>query len=333
MRMLGGPIVIAHRGACGYRPEHTIEGYRLAIRMGADFIEPDLVSTRDGVLVARHENEISCTTDVADHAEFADRFTTKTIESEDVSGWFTEDFDLDELKTLRAKERLPAVRPRNARYDGRFEVPTFDEILDLVRLEGRRRGVMVGVAAETKNPSYFASIGLALERPLGASLKRHRLHHPKAPVFVQSFEPGHLYDLGSWLDVPLVQLVDMCGPAYDLLVSRGGVAEIASYADVISVSKEMVLPRLDDGTAGTPSGFVDEAHSAGVDVHVWTLRAENRYMATSFRRGSEPTARGHASAEALAFFDSGVDGVVTDHTDTALAARHEWLERYGDRAV
>lgn len=304
--------MIAHRGACGYRPEHTLESYRLAIRMGADFIEPDLVPTSDGVLVARHENEISETTDIADHAEFADRFTTKTIDGEEMVGWFTEEFTLAELKTLRAKARLPAGRPRKTRYDGRFEIPTFDEILDLVQRESRRRGVLVGVAAETKNPSYFASIDLSLEAPLGAALKRHRLDHPNAPALVQSFEPGHLYDLGSWLDVSLVQLVDMFGPAYDLLASRGGLDEIASYADVVSVNKEMVL-----GTAETPSGIVDEAHATGLDLHVWTLRTENRRDAAS---------------EAKSFFDSGVDGVVTDYADTALSARDEWIETRGTLA-
>jgi len=184
------PLVIGHRGAPGYRPEHTLASYRLAIDMGADYIEPDLVSTKDGVLVARHENEISGTTDVADRPEFADRRTTKTIERKQVTGWFTEDFTLDELKTLRAKERLPQVRPGNSRYDGKFEVPTFEEVLDLAAQESKRRGVTFGDYPETKHPSYFDSIGLSLDEPLAAALRRHHPDRPDAPVFVQSFEEG-----------------------------------------------------------------------------------------------------------------------------------------------
>ncbi|MFA6575913.1 MAG: glycerophosphodiester phosphodiesterase family protein, partial [Nocardioides sp.] len=169
------PIVIGHRGASGYRPEHTLASYRLAIRLGADYVEPDLVSTKDGVLVARHENEISGTTDVADHAEFAARRTTKTIDGRAVSGWFTEDFTLAELKTLRAKERLPQVRPDNTRYDGRFEIPTLVEVLQLVREESKRTGRSIGVYPETKHPTYFDSIGLSLEEPLVRTLDRFGL--------------------------------------------------------------------------------------------------------------------------------------------------------------
>ena len=191
------PVVIGHRGASGYRPEHTLASYELAIRMGADYIEPDLVSTKDGVLVARHENEIGGTTDVAQHPEFADRRTTKSIDGRQVTGWFTEDFTLAELKTLRAKERLPQVRPSNTRYDGRFEVPTFDEVLDLAAKESKRRGVTIGVYPETKHPTYFDSIGLSLEEPLVRTLKAHHLDRANAPVFVQSFETSNLRELAG----------------------------------------------------------------------------------------------------------------------------------------
>ena len=186
------PIVIGHRGASGYRPEHTLAAYRLAIRLGADYVEPDLVSTKDGVLVARHENEISGTTDVADHPEFADRRTTKTIDGRPVTGWFTEDFTLAELKTLRAKERLPQVRPDNTRYDGRFEIPTLNEVLDLVKQESHREGRKIGVYPETKHPTYFDSIGLSLEEPLVRTLRRHGLDQRTSKVFIQSFETANL---------------------------------------------------------------------------------------------------------------------------------------------
>src|SRR5690242_20240985 len=191
------PVVIAHRGASGYRPEHTLASYRLAIAMGADFIEPDLVSTKDGVLVARHENEISGTTDVADHPEFADRRATKVIDGRPVAGWFTEDFTLAELKTLRAKERLPQVRPDNTRYDGMFEVPTFEEVLALAKQESRRTGRRIGVYPETKHPTYFDGIGLSLEEPLVAALRRHGLDRPRAAVIIQSFETGNLRELDA----------------------------------------------------------------------------------------------------------------------------------------
>ncbi|HSA50436.1 MAG TPA: glycerophosphodiester phosphodiesterase family protein, partial [Yinghuangia sp.] len=197
------PIVIAHRGASGYRPEHTLEAYRLAIRMGADYIEPDLVSTKDGVLVARHENEISGTTDVAARPEFAARKATKTIDGATVTGWFTEDFTLGELKTLRAKERLPQVRPTNTAFDGRFEVPTLQEVVDLARTESRRLGRTIGIYPETKHPSYFDSIGLSLEEPLVAALEKRKLDDADDPVIIQSFEVSNLRELDTMVDVPL----------------------------------------------------------------------------------------------------------------------------------
>ena len=248
------PIVIGHRGASGYRPEHTLASYRLAIRLGADYVEPDLVSTKDGVLVARHENEISGTTDVADRPEFTERKTTKTIDGRAVTGWFTEDFTLAELKTLRAKERLPEVRPDNTRYDGRFEVPTFQEVLDLVKEESRRSGRRIGVYPETKHPTYFDSIGLSLEEPLVRTLRRNGLDKKGSRVFVQSFETGNLRDLDEMTKAPLVQLVDAQGAPYDLvaagdprkyadLITPDGLDRIAEYADGLGANKDLVLPR------------------------------------------------------------------------------------------
>src|SRR4051812_9580278 len=219
------PLVIGHRGAAGYRPEHTLASYRLAIELGADYIEPDLVSTRDGVLVARHENQIGATTDVAERPEFARRRVTKAVDGREVTGWFTEDFTLAELKTLRAVERLPGVRPANTWYDGHFQIPTFDEVLELAEQGGRRRGVTIGVYPETKHPSHFAALGLGLEEPLVAALRRHHLDRPNAPVLVQSFETGNLRALASVLSVPLVQLVAAHGSPVD---------DDRSYADLLT---------------------------------------------------------------------------------------------------
>ena len=331
------PLVIAHRGASGYRPEHTLASYRLAIRMGADYIEPDLVSTKDGVLVARHENEIGGTTDVADHPEFADRRTTKTIDGRQVTGWFTEDFTLAELRTLRAKERLSQVRPDNTRYDGKLQVPTFDELLDLAARESRRRGVTIGVYPETKHPTYFDSIGLSLEEPLVRALEAHHLDRPNAPVLVQSFETSNLRELARKVKVPLVQLLDSSGAPYDLvakgdrrtyrdLVTPAGLQEIAGYADAVGAAKDLVLPRGADGSTGAPSDLVDDAHDAGLRVHVWTLRRENQFMATNFRVGSDPNAPGDLAAETRAFLDAGVDGVFSDNPDLAVDARDAWVE-------
>ena len=330
------PIVIGHRGASGYRPEHTLASYRLAIAMGADYVEPDLVSTKDGVLVARHETEIGGTTDVAGPPEFADRKTTKTIDGRAVTGWFTEDFTLAELKTLRAKERLPQVRPANTAYDGRFQIPTLDEVLDLVADESRRLHRQIGVYPETKHPTYFDSIGLPLETPLLQALRRHGLDRPNAKVFLQSFETGNLKQLHRMTRLPLIQLIDASGAPYDLvkagdprtyhdLASPAGLAEIATYADGIGVNKELVLPRDAAGNTSEPSELVDDAHGDGLLVHVWTLRRENQFMALNFRIGIEPIASGDAIAEDQAFLDAGVDGFFTDNPDLGVEARDDWL--------
>jgi glycerophosphoryl diester phosphodiesterase len=332
------PLVIAHRGASGYRPEHTLASYRLAIRLGADYIEPDLVSTRDGVLVARHENAITGTTDVAGHPEFAGRRTTRTVDGRQLTGWFTEDFTLAELQTLRAVERLPGVRPANTLYDGRYVVPTFDQVLDLVEAESRRAGRRIGVYPETKHPSYFDSIGLPLEEPLLAALRRHHLDRRGSRVFIQSFETTNLRALSGRTEVPLIQLLDASGAPADLvaqgdprgyadLVTPAGLGWIAGYADGVGAHKDLVLPRDPvTGAVGEPSALVEDAHDRDLLVHVWTLRDENRFMATNFRRGDDPDARGDAIAEATAFLDAGVDGIFTDQTDTTAEARRQWWD-------
>ncbi|HWJ08967.1 MAG TPA: glycerophosphodiester phosphodiesterase [Nocardioides sp.] len=330
------PLVFAHRGASGYRPEHTLEAYRLAIRMGADYIEPDLVSTKDGVLVARHENEISGTTDVADHPEFADRRTTKVIDGVTVTGWFTEDLTLAELKTLRAKERLPQVRPGNTAYDGRFEVPTLQEVIQLAKRESGRTGRTIGLAPETKHPTYFDSIGLSLEEPLVRTLRHNGLDRAGAEVVIQSFETGNLRQLDTLTRVPLAQLVDASGAPYDLraagstttyadLVKPAGLADIATYADWLAPAKNLVLPRDAAGAIGAPSPVVADAHAAGLEVVTWTMRVENQFLPTDHRIGTDPNAPGDLAGEIDAFLDAGVDAVFSDNADIAVAARDTWV--------
>jgi glycerophosphoryl diester phosphodiesterase len=329
------PLVIGHRGASGYRPEHTLAAYALAARMGADYIEPDLVSTKDGVLVARHENNITETTDVAARPEFADRRTTKTIDGAQQEGWFTEDFTLAELRTLRAKERLPAIRQRNTLYDGRYRIPTLQEVIDLSRRLARELHRPIGIYPETKHPTYFQSIGLALEPPLVETLERNRLNRAGAKVFVQSFETANLEALAPQLRVPLVQLLD--APAlqpFDIRAAGGtttyaematpeGLARIAEYADGVGPAKDYIVPRNPDGSTAGATSFVDDAHAAGLQVHPYTFRNENQFLPLEFRRGEDPNAYGDAFAEYELFFGLGVDGVFSDNPDTAIAAREE----------
>ncbi len=335
---VAAPLVIGHRGAAGYRPEHTLASYRTAIEMGADYIEPDLVSTRDGVLVARHENLISDTTDVADHPEFADRKTTKVVDGKQLTGWFTEDFTLAELKTLRAKERLPDVRPANTAYDGKFAVPTFDEVLSLVQRESARTHRRIGVYPETKHPTYFRSIGLPLEQRMLDALRRHRMDRPGSHVFLQSFETGNLRELNKRTRLPLIQLIDSSGAPWDLqskgdprtykdLTTPGQLRQIASYADGIGPEKGLVIPRDGTGHALPPTNLVRDAHRVGLLVHIFTLRRENQFMAVDFRRGSDPNAVGDLASEIRAFLDAGVDGVFCDNPDIAVQARDSWLRR------
>jgi len=280
------PIIIAHRGASGYRPEHTLAAYELAIEMGADFIEPDLVITRDGVLISRHENEISGTTDVGDRPDFRDRRKSKRIDGREVAGWFTEDFTLAEIKTLRVRERLEF---RDRSFDGLFEVPTFQEILDLAR----RRGV--GVYPETKHPSYFRGIGLPLEEPMVEALHQGG----DVPVFLQSFEAGSLRLLKTMTDLPLIQLLD----------EPGRLEEIATYADGIGPNKRLIVPAGLDGCLRPPTSLVDDAHRAGLLVHPWTFRSDPVFLA--------PDYDGDPVREMEQFLDLGVDGLFSDFPDLA----------------
>ena len=329
----GGPLVIGHRGASGYRPEHTLASYELAARLGADYLEPDLVVTKDGVLVCRHEPEIGGTTDVASRREFAGRRTTKLLDGVAVAGWFAEDFTLAELKTLRAVERLPAVRQHNTLYDGRFEVPTFEELLRLRRRLSAELGRELGVYPETKHPTYFQRQGLALEGRLLRALRQAGLNHPGAPVFVQSFEVTNLRQLRrAGLRTRVVQLLSASGSPYDS-VARGsgptyaelstptGLATVAAYADGIGPEKSQVIPRRADGRLGTPTALVDDAHDAGLLVHPYTFRAENTFLPTDYRLGPVASDYGRAIDEQVAFLRAGVDGVFTDQPDVGVLAR------------
>ncbi|HEY6483295.1 MAG TPA: glycerophosphodiester phosphodiesterase [Steroidobacteraceae bacterium] len=351
----GGPIVIGHRGACGYVPEHTLTSYFIAIQQGADYVEPDLVMTRDGVLVARHENEIGATTDVAQRAEYAVRRASKRIDGVTVSGWFTEDFTLAELKTLRARERIPEVRPGNARFDGRFEIPTLEEILALVHgvqqqreIAARQLGLpapaRIGVYPETKHPSYFTGIGLPMEQSLIELLHRHGYRGRDGLACIQCFEVSNLKMMRRMTELPIVQLIDTQGAPYDLvaageprtyadLIRPAGLAEIATYADAIGPYKLMVIPRTAQDTLGAPTALLDDAHAAGLKVHAWTFRAENAYLPANLRQISAPATEvvaraglGDLRAELLTYLRAGLDGFFTDHPDYGASARAAFMQ-------
>ena len=318
--------VIAHRGASGSRPEHTLAAYRLAIKQCADYIEPDLVSTRDHVLVARHENDMTATTDVANHPEFADRQTTKMVDGIAMTGWFTEDFTLAELKTLRAKERIPDVRSGNSAYDGRFEVPTFEEVLDVARRSRTCKGHPVGVYPETKHPSYFDSIGLSLEEPLVRGLHAGGYRGKRASAYIQSFEVGNLQQLRGMTRVALVQLVNCGGRPWDFtvagdprtyadLVTRAGLDFVRTYAGGIATCKDVVIPRDGAGNLTTPTSVVADAHARRLLVHPWAFRVENQFLPTDLRSNPDPNAPGDLTGEIRAFRDAGVDGYFTDNPD------------------
>lgn len=336
------PIVIGHRGASGYRPEHTLEAYDLAISQGANYIEPDLVSTKDGVLVARHENAlaivnpttgalIEATTNIHELAQFADRKTTKSIDGVSVTGWFTEDLTLAELKTLRARERIPSVRPGNTAFNDQYEVPTLQEVIDLAKQRSAELGRPIGIYPETKHPTYFDSIGLSMEEPLAQILHANYGNTSSAPVFIQSFEVANLKDLNTMTDISIVQLLNGGGRPYDFtlagdtrtyadMATAAGLAEIATYADGIGANKNLMIPRNPDGTLGEPTSLIDDAHAAGLIVHGWTFRAENTFLPVDYRSSADPVAFGDMEGEAIAYLNAGMDGFFTDHPDVGVAA-------------
>jgi glycerophosphoryl diester phosphodiesterase len=323
------PLIMAHRGASALRPEHTLAAYAKAIADGADFIEPDLVATKDGVLVARHENDISGTTDIAAHPEFAGRRTTKTIDGVSVTGWFTEDFTLAELKTLRARERLGPVRPESQSYDGTFQIVTLEEVADFVAAGAAARGRTIGLIPELKHSTYFAQLGLPLEPRLLAALKASA-YLRRAPVIVQSFEVANLKALRSQLkgvdNVRLMQLVGAPEEApydsvaagkrvtYGQMLTTDGLAQIRRYADWLAPPTRMIVPLAADGRLAASSGIVAAGHAQGLLVGTWTFRPENRFLAADFRSAAGEDARNEAGsvAEIRRYLKEGLDGFFTD---------------------
>ncbi|MFE7318701.1 glycerophosphodiester phosphodiesterase [Streptomyces sp. NPDC057555] len=335
------PFVVGHRGASGYRPEHTFGSYQLALDMGADVIEAgDLVPTKDGHLVCRHEPDISQTTDVADHPEFAGRKTTKTVDGKALTGWFTEDFTLAELKTLRAKERIPDVRQHNTLYNGHWEIPTFEEVLQWAEREGRRRGRPVWIYPETKHPTYFRKQGLGIEEPLAKLLRRYGRHTANAPVILQSFEPSSIQRLNALglkcpkivlLDEPSVRpwdFVEAGDPrtTADLLTPKG-LKWIAGFAQGIGPWLPQIIAQDDKGKLGKPTTLVRDAHAAGLFLTPYTVRNENSFLPADFRVGSNPGDYGNSLAYFKALFATGIDGLFSDNPDTALVAAEEFRRR------
>lgn len=338
LKNLPKPTIIGHRGASGYRPEHTLGSYQLALDMGADIVEAgDLVPTRDGHLVCRHEPEIGGTTDVADHPEFADRKKTKSLDGVATTGWFTEDFTLAELKTLRATERIPANRPHNTLYNGRWEIPTFEEVLRWQDEQSRKRGKQVWIYPELKHPTYFRKQGLALEERVAKVLHKHGKDRRNSPVILQSFEPTSIQRLNKLVDNPLVVLLSGATTRpWDFvetgdprtvadLVKPAGLREIASYAQGIGPTLDLVIPKDANGNLTQPTTLVADAHKVGLILHPYTMRNENPFLPTSFRRGTDADAYGDVFGAYKTYFATGIDGVFTDNPDTGLLAREDFV--------
>ncbi|MBT2490115.1 glycerophosphodiester phosphodiesterase [Streptomyces sp. ISL-96] len=338
-RDLPVPTVVAHRGASGYRPEHTLGSYQLALDMGAHVIEQDLVPTKDGHLVCRHENDITGTTDVAAHPEFASRRTTKSVDGVSLTGWFTEDFTLAELKTLRAKERIPGTRQENTLYDGRWTIPTFEEVLRWAEQQGRARGRRVWLHIETKHPTYFRGLGLGLEEPLAKLLRKYGRHRKNSPNFLQSFEPSSMQRLAELVAAPRVVLLSGAGTRpWDFevagdprkvadLVKPEGLKWIAGFAQGLGPTLDLIIPKDAAGKLGTPTTLVRDAHAQGLILHPYTMRNENTFLPADFRRGTDPAAYGDAFGAFQMYFEQGIDGIFSDNPDTALLAAADFTRR------
>jgi glycerophosphoryl diester phosphodiesterase len=338
LKSLPVPTIIGHRGASGYRPEHTFGSYNLALDLGADIVEAgDLVPTKDGHLVCRHEPEIGGTTDVASHPEFADRRTTKVLDGVSTTGWFTEDFTLAELKTLRAVERIPANRPHNTLYNGRWEIPTFEEVLQWQDEQTRRRGRQVWIYPETKHPTYFRKLGLGLEERVAKLLRKYGKDNRNSPVILQSFEPSSIQKLNQLVDNPLVVLLSSAGSRpYDFveagdprtvadLITPKGLREIAGYAQGIGPTLDLIIPKNADGTLAQPTTLVRDAHKVGLILHPYTMRNENPFLPAEYRKGGAADAYGDVFGAFKTYFATGIDGVFTDNADTGLLARADFL--------
>jgi glycerophosphoryl diester phosphodiesterase len=331
-------VIIGHRGAPGYRPEHTLASYELAYRMGVGWVDVDLVPTKDGQLVARHEPEIGGTTDVAKHPEFANRKKTVVLDGVTTTGWFTQDFTLAELKTLRAVERIPQNRPHNTLYNGRYRIATYQEVLDLTKRLGRELHRTLGTYPEVKHSTFFQSIGNPTEPKLVAILKRNGLDRPDAPAIIQSFEVSNLIALHKQVRTPLLQLTSATGAPADFvakgdkrtyadLVTPQGLRDVAKYAKYLGPDKAQIIPRDKNDNLGTPTALVADAHKAGLKVQPYTFRNENPFLPANLRSSAEPDAYGDVFTEEAAFFKAGVDGFFADQPDTALESLHAFLGR------
>ncbi|MEV8333938.1 glycerophosphodiester phosphodiesterase [Streptomyces niveus] len=333
------PTIVGHRGASGYRPEHTLGSYQLALDMGAHVIEQDLVPTKDGHLVCRHENDITGTTDVADHPEFAGRKTTKSVDGVSLTGWFTEDFTLAELKKLRAKERIPQSRPHSTLYNGRWEIPTFEEVLRWADEEGRRRGEPVWLYVETKHPTYFRGLGLGLEERLAKLLRRYGRDRRDSPLFLQSFEPTSMQRMAKLVSTPRVVLFDAANTQpWDFkqsgdprfvadLIKPEGLKWIASFAQGIGPWVDLIIPKDATGKLGKPTTLVRDAHAKGLILHPYTMRNENSFLPADFRIGTDPNAYGDAFGAFKTYFEQGIDGIFTDNPDTGLLAAADFNKK------
>lgn len=345
------PTLIAHRGASALRPEHTLAAYTQAIEDGANIIEPDLVSTKDGVLVARHENAIAilnadgtvreATTDIMDKPEFASRKATKMIDGNAITGWFTEDLTLAELKTLRARECTPAIRPANVAFNGQFQVPTLQEVIDLAKSKSIEKGRTIGIYPETKHPTYFKSIGLPLEKRLVDVLAVNGWNNKNAPVFIQSFEVFNLREICALTPVRIVQLLSSAGRPYDFvaagtaetrayadLITPAGLKEVATYANGIGPSKDLVVPVV-NGALGTPTALVANAKAAGLSVHIYTLRPENAFLPATLKKppATDSTVRGDSITEIQTFLQAGIDGFFSDDSAVGREAIRTFVKK------
>ncbi|WP_405874819.1 MULTISPECIES: glycerophosphodiester phosphodiesterase [unclassified Streptomyces] len=338
LRSLPTPTIIGHRGASGYRPEHTFGSYNLALDLGADIVEAgDLVPTKDGHLVCRHEPEIGGTTNVADHPEFAGRKTTKVLDGVSTTGWFTEDFTLAELKTLRAIERIPANRPHNTLYNGRWEIPTFEEVLKWQDEQTRKRGKQVWIYPETKHPTYFRKLGLGLEERVAKLLHKYGKDKRNSAVILQSFEPGSIQRLNKLVDNPLVVLLSTADSRpWDFveagdprtvadLITPKGLREIAGYAQGLGPTLDLVITKKADGSLDKRTTLVADAHKVGLILHPYTMRNENPFLPTEYRKGTDADAYGDAFGAFKTYFATGIDGVFSDNADTAVLAREDFV--------
>ncbi|VVC87923.1 uncharacterized protein LOC126971214 [Leptidea sinapis] len=333
------PTIIAHRGASGYIPEHTLGSYALAITMGADYIEPDLVMTKDGQLIARHDNELGLTTDVAHRQEFADRHRTQIVDGNEITGWFTEDFTLAEIKTLKAIERIPDIRPGNARIDGAFKIPTFQEIINLAKsLQGSERR-RIGLYPEIKHSTHFKNLSLPMERKVVEIFHKNGYNGADSPVYIQSFEVNNLKELKKMTSLRLLQLYESdkslqpadqarlgTGLTYGQMSTPEGLAEVAKYAYAVGPDKSYIIPRNDDNSLGEPTTFVNDAHAAGLKVHPYTFRAENEFLPKEFQSDDPArSARGDLIGELRAYIAAGIDGMFADQPNIPVSIRENCI--------